>query len=135
MDCYKFIPPCENYFATSGFKNHYQISFVTTLLKKKALNQWKQYKRKIETETLVTLIWAKFGVFLQYSLGETQVFVNNLWNKFCTIYHYKLVDIMDWSMHLEHLQSILKKFDLAATLSDNLLIWYFLDGLWLVTCA
>lgn len=36
---------------------------------------------------------------------------------------------MDWSTYMEYLQSVLKQFDNTAALIDNLLIWYFRDGL------
>lgn len=36
---------------------------------------------------------------------------------------------MHWSAYMKHLQSILKKFDGIVALTDNLLIWYFWNGL------
>lgn len=32
---------------------------------------------------------------------------------------------MDWAVHLEHLQTVLKKFDSVATFNKKILIWYF----------
>ena len=36
---------------------------------------------------------------------------------------------MDWAAHLEHLQTVLKEFDSAATPNDKVLICYFRDRL------
>lgn len=36
---------------------------------------------------------------------------------------------MNQSVYMKYLQFILKKFDSVATSMDNLLIWYFQDGL------
>ena len=36
---------------------------------------------------------------------------------------------MDWAAHLEHLQTMLKKFDPAAAPTKEVLIYYFCDGL------
>lgn len=35
---------------------------------------------------------------------------------------------MYWATHLEHLQAVLNKFNIAATPLDKLLIWYFRNG-------
>ena len=36
---------------------------------------------------------------------------------------------MDWAVHLKHLQTVLRKFDSAATANKEILICYFYDGL------
>lgn len=36
---------------------------------------------------------------------------------------------MDWLAHMEHLQTILKKFDGITAPTNNSLIWYFWNGL------
>lgn len=36
---------------------------------------------------------------------------------------------MDWSLYLEHLESVLKKFDVSTTFLNDLFIPYFRDGL------
>ena len=36
---------------------------------------------------------------------------------------------MDWIAHLEHLQTVLKKFDLATALNKDILIYHFCNGL------
>ena len=36
---------------------------------------------------------------------------------------------MDWAAQLEHLQTMLKEFDLAAAPNEEVLIFYFRNGL------
>ena len=36
---------------------------------------------------------------------------------------------MDWAAHLEHLQTMLRKFNSTAALNEEVLICYFCDGL------
>lgn len=83
----------------------------------------------METETLVSHIWAEFKVFLQKNLGETQVFVNNIWRKFRSARLYKLENVIDRSTHMEQLPSVLKEFDNAVAFMDDFLIRYFWDGM------
>lgn len=42
---------------------------------------------------------------------------------------------MDWTAHLEYLQTVLKEFDANATPSKDFLICYFQNGLRLSTCT
>lgn len=42
---------------------------------------------------------------------------------------------MDWLAYIKYLQSILKKFHNITTPMDDLLIWYFWDGMRLSICA
>lgn len=42
---------------------------------------------------------------------------------------YQLEEVINWAIHLEHLQVILKKFDTAATPNKDLLIRYFQNSL------
>lgn len=83
--------------------------------------------RKFEAKLLLSPIWTEFKVFLQQIVGETWVFVNNLWDKFHIARQYKLKDVIDWWMHLEYLQFVLKKFEAGTASSNNLFIWYFWD--------
>lgn len=48
-------------------------------------------------------IFAKFKDFLQKSLSETQVFINDVWKKFHNTSQYQLKDLMDWSIYMKHL--------------------------------
>lgn len=129
MDCYNFIQQCEDYFAMSGATCHNRVPFAAGYLKDRAMNRWQQHKRKIGAETLVPITWNEFKVFLRKSLGETRVFVDTIWHKLRTASQYQLEDVMDWSVYLEHLQAVLKEFDVAAAPADDLLIRYFRDGL------
>lgn len=36
---------------------------------------------------------------------------------------------MDWTDYLEHLQIVLRKFNFVAAPNEDILIWYFWDGL------
>lgn len=125
MNYYNFIQKCKEYFATSKFRGCNRVLFAVTFLRKKALNQQQQYRCKIEVKILIPPTWAEFEVFLQKSLGETHIFIDNIGQKFHKVSQYQLENVIDQSAYMKYLQSILKKFNDIAALKDNLLIWYF----------
>lgn len=79
--------------------------------------------------------WARFIIFLQKNLEETRDFVDNIWRKFRNANKYPFEDVIDQTAYMEYFQSILKEFDDVATPIDNVLIWYFKNGLGLSICA
>lgn len=70
-------------------------------------------------------MWDDFKIFLRWSLNESKVFVNDIWKKIRTISQYQLEKVIDWATYLEHLQAVLKEFNVTATSNKDLLIYYF----------
>ena len=62
-------------------------------------------------------------------MGESKSFVNSIWRKLKRDSQYQLEEVYDWASHLEHFQSILIKFDLAATPTESTIVRYFEEGL------
>ena len=56
--------------------------------------------------------------------------MDSFWHQIKQDAQYQQEDIMNWVVHLEHLQSMLKEFDSVAAFNKELLIWYFREGLW-----
>ena len=66
---------------------------------------------------------------MQKNLGESKSFVDSIWRKLKRDSQYQLEEVYDWVFHLEHLQSILMEFDLAAAPTESTMVRYFEDGL------
>lgn len=73
--------------------------------------------------------WAEFKVFLWKNFGKTRVFIYEIWKKFYKAGQYQLKEVIDWSVYIEHLESILKEFKSVVAPMDDLLIWYFCNGM------
>lgn len=129
MECYNFCRQCENHFATAGATGLNRVPFAATFFKKRALFCWQQHQRKYADKTDVPITWEEFKAFLQQSLGESKAFVDSIWNTIRKDFQYQLEEVLDWAAHLEHLQTVLKEFDLIAALNEAVLIWHFRDGL------
>ncbi len=43
---------------------------------------------------------------------------------------YQQEEVLDWAAYLEHLQTVLKEFDLSDALNETTLIRYFREGLY-----
>ena len=55
--------------------------------------------------------------------------MDTYWGKLKRDSYYQQEEILNWAAHLEHLQAVLQKFDLAATPKEEIMIRYFLEGL------
>ena len=75
IDCYNICQQCENYFITAGATGPIQIPFATFFLQNRISFRWRQYKRKRDADSFVSIMRDKFKTFLRYSLGDSQVFV------------------------------------------------------------
>lgn len=85
IDCYNWIQQYKYQFVTFGFQSQNQVFFASISPMKKTLNLWQQYKQKIWGKTLMSITWANLKVFQQKRWGETPVFVDNIWTKFCKL--------------------------------------------------
>lgn len=83
----------------------------------------------MKTKILVLPTLANFIIFLQKSLGETRVFLDDIWKKIRSASKYQLKNIMNMLVYIDHLLFVLKKCDDVATQINKLLIWYFWDSL------
>ena len=100
-----------------------------TFLKDTAFYRWQQHQRKVEDQTNTPISWEGFKAFLCQSLGESKAFVDTIWNTITKDSQYQLEEVMDWAVHLEHLQTVLREFDANAVISEPVLIRLFRDGL------
>lgn len=74
-------------------------------------------------------------MFLRKSLRDSQIFVNNYCGKIKRDFQYQLENVKDWALDLEHLQAVLKEFDLIAGPDEDVLIRYFCKKLCLSLLA
>ncbi len=75
------------------------------------------------------MTWDEFKAFLRKNLEESNVFVGHVWSKLRGNAQHQLEEVQDWAAHLEHLQSILLKFDANNTIGEDQLSQTFYDGL------
>ena len=57
------------------------------------------------------MTWAEFKDFFRKKLGDDRAFANSICSKFRQDSQYQAKSVLDWAVHLEHLQSILLEFD------------------------
>ena len=86
---------------------------------------WTQYKHCHQGEKLTPITRTEFKAFLQKNLGKSKLFIDSIWRKLKQDFQYQLKEVYDWTFHLEHLWSILIKFDPAATFTESTMIRYF----------
>ena len=55
--------------------------------------------------------------------------MDTYWEKIKRDFQYQLEKVLNWAAYLEHLQAVLREFDLAATLNKEIMIQYFREGL------
>ena len=79
IKCYRFCQKCKDHFDTARAKGSNRIPFAISFLRKKALGQWLQYKRR--NNGAESLTWPKFKDFLQTNLGDSKAFVDDIWSK------------------------------------------------------
>ncbi len=111
MECYYFCQQCENHFEVAGSLGHKRVRFAVGFLKDRILNRWQQHKTRMQRNRLTSMTWNEFKAFLRKSLGESNAFVGHIWSKLRGDAQHQLEEVQDWAAHLEHLQSILLKFD------------------------
>ena len=126
MDCYHFCQQCENHFETSGATGMNCIPFAASFLRGTISLRWAQHKRRHQSATPIT--WSEFKTFLRKDLGNSQAFIDNIWSKFRRDSQYQLKEARDWASHLQHLQSILVKFDIIGAPNKSTMICYFWEG-------
>ena len=73
--------------------------------------------------------WAKFKDFLRKNLGDDWAFANSIYSKFRRDSQYQAESVLDWAAHLEHLQSILLKYDPVGAPTELTMLRYFQEGL------
>ena len=71
------------------------------------------------------ITWDEFNAFFWKILGDFWAFVDSYWTKIRQDSQYQLEEVQDWATYLEHLQAILKEFDLTGALNKKPLIRYF----------
>ena len=67
-------------------------------------------------------------MFFRKILGDSWAFVNSYKTKIRHNFQYQREKMLDWVAHLEHLQAILKEFDLTTAPNEKTLICYFQEG-------
>ncbi len=78
---------------------------------------------------MVPISWDKFKAFLRKALEDSWAFINSYWTKIRRDSQYQQEEVLDWAAHLEHLQVVLKEFDLTSAPNKTTLIRYFREGL------
>ena len=91
--------------------------------------RWAQFKRYNRDKKLIPITWTEFKAFLQKNIRESKSFVDRIWKKLKRDSQYQLEEVYDWASHLEHLQSILLKFDLVVAPTEVTMVKYFKKGL------
>ncbi len=71
----------------------------------------------------------EFKAFLRKSLGESNAFVGHVWSQLRGDAQHQSEEVQDWAAHLEHLQSILQKFDANNAPQEGQLGRTFYNGL------
>ena len=74
-------------------------------------------------------MWDEFQAFLRQSLSNFQAFVDAYCKKIKRDSQHKQEEILDWAIHLEHLQAVLREFAPATTPNKEILIRHFWEGL------
>ena len=103
MECQHFFQQCNDHFETAGAKSHKHGPFAVSFLKDRILHHWQQHKTRTERSRVASLSWKKFKAFLRQSLGESNAFVGNVWNKMRSDSQHQLKRVQDWAAHLRHL--------------------------------
>ncbi len=129
MECYYFCQQCEDHFEVAGSLDHKRVPFAAGFLKARILNRWQQNKTWMQRNRLAPMTWDEFKAFLRKSLGESNAFVGHVWSKLRRDTQHQLEEVQDWAAHLEHLQSILLKFDANNAPGEGQLGRTFYDGL------
>ena len=106
-----------------------RVLFAATFLQDIALFNWQQHQRKLEDQTHVLISWEGFKVFLCQSLSESEAFVDTICSSIRKDSQYQFKKVMGWAAHLEHLQTILHKFDANTVILEPVLIRLFRNGL------
>ena len=128
IKCYNFCQQCKDHFAIAWAKGPNCIPFVAFFLRDRINFRWQQYKRKHEAKRIILIIWKEFKTFLCQSLGDSRAFVNSYWAKIKIDPQYQQKDVLDWAIHLKHLQAIHREFDSVAALNEDTMIRYFWEG-------
>ena len=72
---------------------------------------------------------AEFKEFLRENLRDYRAFANSICSKFRRDSQYQAKSMFDWTAHLEHLQSILLKYDLVGASTKSTILRYFREDL------
>ena len=75
------------------------------------------------------MMWAKFKDFFRKNLADDWAFANSICSKFRWDSQYQAESILDWAVHLEHLQSILLEYDPVGAPTKPIMLRYFREGL------
>ena len=127
IDCYHFCQQYEDHFEISGATGMNRTPFAASFLRGTISLRWAQHKRRHQSATPIT--WSEFKTFLRKDLGNSQTFIDNIWSKFRRDSQYQLEEARDWASHLQHLQSILAKFNTVGAPHESTMICYFWKGL------
>ena len=85
----------------------------------------------MKDKTNILIIWEEFEAFFCQSLGESEAFVNTIWNTIWKDFQHQLEKVIDWAAYLKHLQPVFQKFNANMVISELVLIRLFRNGLWL----
>ena len=75
------------------------------------------------------MTWAKVKDFLRKNLRNNWTFVNSICSKFRQDIQYQAKSVLDWTAHLEYLQSILLEYDTVGALTKLTMLRYFRENL------
>ena len=73
--------------------------------------------------------WAKFKNFLRKHLGDDWAFANSICSKCRRDSQYQAEFVLDWAVHLKHLQSILLEYDPVGASTKPTMLKYFREDL------
>ena len=126
MECYHFCQQCKDHFDTAGATGSNLIPFAASFLCGRISFRWHQYKRRGQVGPLP---WIDFKAFLQKNPIDSGAFVNTTRSRVKHDSQFQQEEVQDWVSHLEHLQSILQKFDEEGAPEEFDLIRFFRKGL------
>ena len=86
-------------------------------------------QHKIQDQTNIFISWERLKAFFYQSLGKSKAFVNTIWSTTRKNSQHQLKEVIDWVAYLEHLQTVLCKFNANAIISEPVLIRLFCNGL------
>ena len=75
------------------------------------------------------MTWEEFKNFLQTNLGDDWAFANSIFSQFKRVSQYQQESVLEWVVHLEHLQLILLAYDPIRALAVPTMLRYFWKGL------
>ena len=125
LEYYNFFQQWKDYFATVGATGPNQVPFTAIFLVDIALFRWQQLQYIIEAKTNVFISWEGFKALFCQNLGKSKAFVDTIWSIIRKNSQHQFKELMDCAAHLNHLQTVLCKFNADVVILKPVLIRLF----------